>query len=409
MTSLVRLTVAVYGLILHSNVIVRIILVAILVSLHIMVTPNPMAKTFPSPLPEISKHTYCIAGILTTVYGLDELSLSTRDVGCLWLLHPRLQDQSCMKPVATSTIHEWNERVRNSDMKAEPMGLIAVSFDQRNHGSREVAPIANEAWRSGNKRHAQDMFASYRMPQSHRSSFVITDFQVDGTAMDNSQLLTHLTAYIFPKSERVISNNMVLGVSLGGHAAWHCIMHDPRITSAIVIIGCPDYVRLMTDRARLSKLATWMKSSPPGHEFLGSEDFPNGLLEAVEKNDPAGLLLGELRVRDDGVYSRGPTDAELKRLIPAMKSSLQGKRVLNMSGGADKLVPYKCGAPFLKWLKNAIAPNGWFSEGNFLLEDIVFDGVGHDMSPGMVKEIHRFVVDVMERTSTQTDGRSSRM
>ena len=124
-----------------------------------MSTPNPMASPYPSAPRAISKETHCIAGIITTVYGLQELPEGIQEVACLWLLHPRLQTQACMEPIASSTIHEWNERQRATK---RAIGLIAVSFDQRNHGTREVDTLANEAWRSGNSRHAQDMFASYR-------------------------------------------------------------------------------------------------------------------------------------------------------------------------------------------------------------------------------------------------------
>ena len=204
-------------------------------------------------------------------------------------------------------------------------------------------------------------------------------------------------------------NHLVLGVSLGGHAGWHCLIHDPRITTAIVIIGCPDYIRLMTHRARLSRLATWTNSKPPGSSFLGSTDFPKGLVEAVERYDPAGLLLGEVASRDDDFSDRDPTPSEQKRLLPLMKRCLQGKRILNMAGGADKLVPYQCGEPFLRWLKNATTCNGWFHDGRVVFEDIVFDGVGHDMSPDMVREAHRFIIEALEQPSTENEVRLSKM
>ena len=210
-------------------------------------------------------------------------------------------------------------------------------------------------------------------------------------------------------SEKSIVNNMVLGMSLGGHAAWHCIMHDPRITTAIVVIGCPDYVRLMVDRASRSKLETWTESAPPGSAFLESSDFPRGLIEAVEKYDPAGLLLGDVTSRDDLTYLQDPTGVEKERITHVMRGSLQGKRILNMSGSADKLVPYRCGEMFLRWLKKAIAPNGWFSDGNVLLEDIVFDGVGHEMSSGMVEEVHRFVIEGLEQSAAEAYGKASKI
>ena len=204
-------------------------------------------------------------------------------------------------------------------------------------------------------------------------------------------------------------NHLVLGVSLGGHAGWQCIIHDPRIMTAIIIIGCPDYVRLMSDRARLSKLPTWTSSNPPGSSFLGSTDFPKGLVEAVEKHDPAGVFLGEIMARDDSVYNRNPTISEQKMLLPLMRRSFQGKRILNLAGGADKLVPYKCGEPFLRWLKRAIASNGWFCEGGLILEDMVFDGVGHEMSSEMVKEAHRFVIEALKQTNLESAERVSKI
>src|SRR5437764_6283728 len=103
-------------------------------------------------------------------------------------------------------------------------------------------------------------------------------------------VIDHLASYIFPKSGPTISQHYVLGVSLGGHAAWHCLFHDSRINGAIIVIGCPDYIRLMTDRAKLSKRASYVQSNPPGSKFLGSEDFPNELVDAVATWDPAGML-----------------------------------------------------------------------------------------------------------------------
>lgn len=103
----------------------------------------------------VSRKTYPIAGIQTTVYGLDELPTQTSDIACLWLLHPRGGTQERMTGIGTTIITGWNSRNPTK-------GLIAVAFDQRNHGTREVDPLANEAWRQGNPRHAQDMFSIFR-------------------------------------------------------------------------------------------------------------------------------------------------------------------------------------------------------------------------------------------------------
>jgi hypothetical protein len=127
-----------------------------------MATNNPMENTYTRSPGSVSKKVFSIAGIITTVYGLEELPLHIKEVACLWLLHPRLQTQECMEPIAVSTILDWNARVRDGSNQQASQGLIAVSFDQRNHGSREVDKLSNEAWRSGNPKHAQDMFSNYR-------------------------------------------------------------------------------------------------------------------------------------------------------------------------------------------------------------------------------------------------------
>lgn len=112
----------------------------------------------PKPV-TVSRNVYAIAGISVTVFGLEELDTQASEVACLWLLHPRLATQERMVDIAATTITDWNTKI--TDIPTAK-GLIAVSFDQRNHGTRMVDPLANEAWRQGNPRHAQDMFSIFR-------------------------------------------------------------------------------------------------------------------------------------------------------------------------------------------------------------------------------------------------------
>ena len=132
-----------------------------------MAAPNPLLTGYPTSPPSVSEIKFCVAGLLITVYGLEELHKDIEGVSCLWLLHPRLQDQASMQPVAFSTINAWNKHLETSTKGPGSQGLIAVSFDQRNHGSRIIDDMANQDWRSGNARHAQDMFSIYRMPCHH--------------------------------------------------------------------------------------------------------------------------------------------------------------------------------------------------------------------------------------------------
>lgn len=288
-----------------------------------------------------------------------------------------------MAPFAAQFITNWQHQPQS-----RYKGLIAVSFDQRNHGSRLVSPNANEAWRGGNERHAQDMFSCY-----------------NGTALDTSQLLDHIEAYIFPEAadKRRITQNVVFGISLGGHAAWQVLMQDPRFSAAIITIGCPDYTRLISDRARLSKRQTWLKTQ--GRDFVGSTDFPSALAEVVNKYDPVGLLWGAgLPTRRSGQEHLHDqlTDQEKTTLLPLMTRTLANKRILNLSGGADKLVPYAAGKPFLDWLSKAVDRNGFFESADCVLEDIVVDGIGHEVPPVMVEHMERWLLDTL--TCEKVDG-----
>lgn len=123
-----------------------------------MATPNPLGNSKPGSGPAVSMKTLHIAGILADIYGLDELSPTCKSISCLWLLHPRLQTKQTMAGVATTCIMDWNRRSSGSSDGDGKVGLIAIAFDQRNHGSREVDALANQAWREGNENHAQDMF-----------------------------------------------------------------------------------------------------------------------------------------------------------------------------------------------------------------------------------------------------------
>ncbi|KAJ5667955.1 uncharacterized protein N7477_006525 [Penicillium maclennaniae] len=308
--------------------------------------------------------------------------LLATDVACLWLLHPRLATQERMAGIASATITDWNSK---NEKNPSAKGLIAVSFDQRNHGTRMVDPLANEAWRQGNPRHAQDMFSIFQ-----------------GTARDTSLLMDYLAAFVFPNSEHKISENLVLGVSLGGHAAWSCLLHEPRVSAGVVIIGCPDYLNLMVDRARLSKLPSWTKGDPPGSDILGSEAFPSSFVDIVKQYDPASLFLScvdtgsSSPLRPDTLPD--PTDKEQQQLRPLLTRCLAGKRILNLSGGVDKLVPYHRGEAFLNWFKEAVSSDGWFGDGAITFEDIIDQSAGHEVTAKMVDEAVRFISETLAIT-----------
>lgn len=162
----------------------------------------------------------------------------------------------------------------------------------------------------------------------------------------------------------------------------------------------------MSDRARLSKLPTYTQTKPPGHSFVGSSDFPQGLVEAVRRYDPAGMFWSHLKAARPGHEHLHEVSSEDKAaLAPLMAKKLGNKRILNLSGGADKLVPYKCGEPFLSWLKKATGKGGWYEHGGIVIEDMIFDGVGHEVPDVMVKELVRFVGESLEGEAEMTAGK----
>ncbi|KAI6084629.1 hypothetical protein F4821DRAFT_167193 [Hypoxylon rubiginosum] len=334
-------------------------------------TNNPLAQP-PGSGPEVSRETLTIAGLKVDIYGLFELPPAASKVSCLWLHHPRLRVKEDMAAIASQILSAYHQQGSSS------RGLIAVAFDQRNHGSRLVDDLANEAWRDGNKTHAQDMFGT-----------------ITGAVTDTIHLLDVLEGYLFGAGEgpgarsddgkRHIDHNLVLGVSLGGHSAWQLLFAEPRVTAGIMVIGCPDYMYLLGDRARLSKLKTFT-AQDNGASFFGSTDFPVALINACKKYDPKGILFGT------GSISSPPVSAaDQERLRPLLDTRIARKRFQVLSGGADKLVPYRASESFLNFFKESAAT--WYKDGGYYVEDNVYPGVGHAFNTAMRNDAVRFVLD----------------
>lgn len=160
----------------------------------------------------------------------------------------------------------------------------------------------------------------------------------------------------------------------------------------------------MADRARLSKLPSWTSTNPQGSQFLGSEAFPTSLLDTIRRYDPASLFLSRTdRTAETGPLRPAslpePTENEKQALRPLLNQCIAGKKILNISGGVDRLVPYRAGEAILTWLKKAIAPNGWFSDGAVTFEDIIDTSAGHEVTAKMVDEAVRFIGETLSASS----------
>lgn len=144
---------------------------------------------------------------------------------------------------------------------------------------------------------------------------------------------------------------------------------------------------LLSDRARLSKLSTY-SAQDAGASFIGSKDFPPSLVEACKKFDPKAIFFGSSAVPD--VKSPGASDEASRQIL---RDRLRGKRFLLCSGGDDKLVPYQCSEPFLRWFKQATG--SWFKDENVSVDDRIYPGIGHSFSADMVTDSVRFILDAV--------------
>ncbi|PNY27542.1 Uncharacterized protein TCAP_02534, partial [Tolypocladium capitatum] len=314
------------------------------------------------PAPAVSVRTVPMAGLLVDVYGLDELPPDpATPVTCLWLLHPRTRTRARMADIARRVLHAWLGR-REQDRGGRARGLVALAFDMPNHGSRLVSERANQAWDGGNERHAIDLAGL-----------------VGGARADMSALMDLVGGYL----EREVDGHVALGWSLGGHAAWQGVVCEERLDAAVVVVGCPDYLGLMTDRAKRSDLDT---GSAP---LLGSRFFPRALLSACCAHDPRAILFGP-----GGSLPSVPLPAaEQARLRSILDARVRGKKVLLCSGGDDALVPHALSRPLLAVLKDAA--RGWYRDGGFVVDDRVYEGVGHRFSKDMVRDAVEFLVSVV--------------
>lgn len=141
----------------------------------------------------------------------------------------------------------------------------------------------------------------------------------------------------------------------------------------------------MTERHKESPLPT---PSP----FLGSLYFPSDLVAKIQQVDPKAMLFGATAAPPPSPPLPTSEQARLRDLLDA---EVRGKKVLVCSGGDDKLVPYAQSAPLLAVLKDAVRPGGWYEDEGFVLEDRVYEGVGHKFSEDMVRDSIKFLVRIV--------------
>ena len=119
--------------------------------------------------------------------------------------------------------------------------------------------------------------------------------------------MDYLESILFPSGETSVSKWICMGASLGGHSTFISAARDSRISHLVPLVGSPNMVELLRNRA--------LKSGPPLD--FGPPLMPDSLLAYMKRTDPAAHL-----------------------------EAFDGKSLLIISGGTDKLVNYTDGVRF---------------------------------------------------------------
>jgi len=244
----------------------------------------------------IDKRTIVVGGISVNVYTQSEHSALPPSI--LFFVHGRLESAQKYEPAVHSIFSKLHSIANGYEW---PRNLIVVTFDQRNHGTRLLDTKLNNAWdlndpKKHNETHAIDMYA----------------IQI-GTARDVSYLIDFLPTYLFPHGTHSEIEWLIAGVSLGGHVTWLVLRHEPRVKVGIPIIGCADYLKLISGRAAQFNLEV----KPP--------IFPDHLIGLVAKFDPTAAAY------------QGTND-----------NPFIDKKILALSGGKDPLVPFEPSREFFE-------------------------------------------------------------
>lgn len=123
---------------------------------------------------------------------------------------------------------------------------------------------------------------------------------------------------------------------------------EPRIKFGIPIIGCPDFITLMSGRAEKCGLP------------FGPPHVPNSLLSYINQHDPASL----------------PYKVENR------SNPFWGKKILVLSGRIDTLVPWTATSDFVEKLQ--VGKEG-------LKKVVVIPDAGHECTAAMVAEAAEFI------------------
>ncbi|BGP66207.1 hypothetical protein NBRC10512v2_007605 [Rhodotorula toruloides] len=299
-------------------------------------------------------HTITVGGLPVHVYGLPALTVpatSSAGLAVVFVLHGRTESHE--HPSIMGIVNRLVESARERRLAPDGKGakdLLVVTFDQRNHGHRTVDRDRNLGWMEGGRKRAQvrkdkGMQAHELDNVSHATDMLACQV---GTSRDVSFLIDFLPPALFPHDERTVTDWYSVGFSLGGHATWLALAHEPRITLGVPIVGSPSTHTLLTNRAA-------NLPAPAGPLPLSAPYFPRTLMSLFDALDP------DRTTRDRWT----------------------GKKICVLSGADDHLVDYYKGGSdkFVEKLRECgVEVDAW-----------VQPNTGHACTPEMIERICDFI------------------
>ncbi|OZJ02472.1 hypothetical protein BZG36_05135 [Bifiguratus adelaidae] len=309
---------------------------------------NPPAMeprfSLPDSTPRSSKKEVVIGGLRVYVYGLEELThKSDVEVAVLYLAHNRTRTYLVTEGIAHEVLHRYR-----SDGRAGKPELIAVTFNMRNHGDREISADANKTWKDGNEAHGLDLLSL-----------------IDGSAQDFSLVLKYLPAYL-PWFKKFY--NVVGGISLGGHTAWRiAALAGEHIHAMWVVVGCPNLTSLLLSRLGVNPAC--LHTSTEDLYMIPYDNLYAAMTDEQRRRWPRRLseLLGD---------SDRAVDEKLPAHIP----------LLLQHGVLDPLVPYKYTVPWVEAHKDT-----------HRVELFVQENTGHSCTKEMVTRFAVWLDELLQQ------------
>lgn len=320
-----------------------------------------------------SKKEIFIGGIKTFVYNTESLApyieqfngnANTKSAGLSasvhelpvnvhYLVHYRGGDYTFTESVAYNVLQQYYAK-----KEANPVPLICITFDNRNHGTRVVDKKYNSSWKSGNETHGLDMMS-----------------QIHGNVQDLKLITEYLPGYLnleyhlsdFVKYEleaKIKFRNIFSGYSVGGHTVIRFAHKYPELVQVLnPVVGCSALTNLLVNR--LLKYKPGDANFDKKWFYSDYRELP--LTDEQRQRQYPEAFHNQLSQEDIAIFENFPFAS-----IDTFASF----------GADDALVP-----PSLTKLWIELYENN-----NQNTSLVVYEGVGHDVTAQMIDEFTSWLV-----------------